>query len=42
MFTTIRRVALLLATSSGVMAATTLTAHAGATLNNHSEPRLPR
>lgn len=41
MFTAIRRIALLLATSSGVIAATTLTAHAGL-LNNHCEPPLDR
>ena len=40
MFTIIRRVALLLATSTGVMAATSLTAHALG--GNHCEPRLPR
>ena len=42
MFTVVRRTALLLATSSGVMAATTLTAHAGVILVNHCEARLPR
>ena len=41
MFTTIRRIALILATSSGVAAATTLTAHAGIGMN-HCEPRLSR
>jgi hypothetical protein len=35
----IRRIALVVATSSGVIAATTLTAHAGL-LSNHCEPRL--
>ena len=38
MFTAIRRIALLLATSSGIIAATTLTAHALG--HNHCEPRL--
>ena len=37
----IRRIALVVATSSGILAATSLTAHAGL-LNNHSEPRLLR
>ena len=41
MTTTIRRIALLLATSSGLIAATTLTAHAGISLN-HCEPQLSR
>ena len=40
MFTAIRRIALILATGSGVIAATTLTAHAGIILGNHCEPRL--
>jgi hypothetical protein len=39
MFTAIRRIALIVATSSGVIAATTLTAHALGG-NNHCEPRL--
>ena len=39
MFTTLRPIALILATSSGVIAATTLTAHAGINLN-HCEPPL--
>jgi hypothetical protein len=38
----IRRVALIVLTSSGVVAATTLTAHAGLNLGNHCEPRLLR
>jgi hypothetical protein len=39
MITKIRRIVLLLATSTGIIAASTLTAHAlGA---NHCEPRLP-
>ena len=41
MITKIRRIALMLATSSGIIAATTLTAHAGL-LNNHCEPPLAR
>ena len=41
MFSTIRRIALIVATSSGVIAATTLTANAGL-IANHCEPRLPR
>jgi hypothetical protein len=41
MYTNLRRIALLLATSSGLIAATTLTAHAGVAIN-HCEPRLPR
>ena len=41
MFTIIRRIALIVATSSGVIAATTLTAQAGG-WQNHCEPRLPR
>jgi hypothetical protein len=40
MFKTVKRIALILATSSGVIAATTLTAHALG--NNHCEPRLLR
>jgi hypothetical protein len=39
MITKIRRVALLLATSAGIIAATTATAHAGIGMN-HCEPRL--
>jgi hypothetical protein len=39
MITKIRRVALLLATSAGIIAATTATAQAGLNLN-HCEPRL--
>ena len=42
MLNVIRRIALILATSSGVVAATTLTAHAGMILGNHCEPRLDR
>ena len=50
MYTTLRRIALLLATSTGLITATTLTAHAGVNLNhcepglgvNHCQPRLPR
>ena len=38
MFTKIRRIALLLAASSGIIAATTATAHAGLNLANHCEP----
>lgn len=38
MITKIRRIALVLATSSGIIAATTLTAHAAVALN-HCEPR---
>jgi hypothetical protein len=41
MITKIRRLALLLATSSGIIAATTATAHAGMFVN-HCEPRLLR
>ena len=41
MFTTIRRIALILATSSGVIAATTLAAHAGTNFRNHCEPGSP-
>ena len=37
----IRRIALIVATSGGVIAASTLTAHAGIHLN-HCEARLPR
>ena len=40
MFTAIRRIALLLATSSGIIAATTLTAHALG--GNHCEPPFAR
>ena len=40
MITKIRRIALVLVTSSGIIAATTLTAHAGVILGNHCEPRL--
>ena len=36
----IRRILLILATSSGVIAASTLPAHAGAILTNHCEPKL--
>jgi hypothetical protein len=39
MVTKIRRVALLLATSAGIIAATTATAHAGL-YANHCEPKL--
>ena len=42
MITKIRRIALLLATSSGIIAATTLTAHAGINFANHCEPQLAR
>ena len=42
MITKIRRIALLLATSSGIIAATTLTAHAGINLANHCESPLAR
>jgi hypothetical protein len=41
MITKIRRVALLLATSAGIIAATTATAQAGLAIN-HCEPRLLR
>jgi hypothetical protein len=49
MYTNLRRIALLLATSTGIITATTLTAHAGLALNhcepgltaNHCGPRLP-
>ena len=41
MITKIRRLALMLATSTGIIAASTLTAHAGMSLN-HCEPRLLR
>jgi hypothetical protein len=41
MITKIRRIALLLATSTGIIAATAATAHAGLNLGNHCEPRLP-
>jgi hypothetical protein len=34
----IRRIGLIVLTSSGVVAATTLTAHAGVNLGNHCEP----
>jgi hypothetical protein len=40
MITKIRRIVLLLATSTGIIAASTLTAHALG--NNHCEPRLLR
>ena len=40
MFTKIRRIVLVLATSSGIIAATTATAHALG--NNHCEPWLGR
>jgi hypothetical protein len=39
MLKTLKRIGLILATSSGIVAATTLTAHAGLNLN-HCEPRL--
>jgi hypothetical protein len=39
MFKTLKRIGLILATSSGIIAATTLTAHAGIDLANHCEPR---
>ena len=42
MITKIRRVALLLATSAGIVAATTAVAEAGIRLSNHCEPRLSR
>ena len=38
----IRRIALAVATSSGIIAATTLTAHAGLAVTNRCEPRLLR
>jgi hypothetical protein len=41
MITKVRRVALLLATSAGIIAATAAVAGAGIKLN-HCEPRLPR
>jgi hypothetical protein len=41
MYTNLRRIALLLATSTGIITATSLTAHAGISLN-HCEPRLSR
>jgi hypothetical protein len=41
MITKIRRIALMLATSAGIIAATTATAHAGLAINN-CEPRLLR
>jgi hypothetical protein len=39
MFKTLKRIGLILATSSGIIAATTATAHAGL-YANHCEPRL--
>ena len=39
MFKTLKRIGLILATSSGIVAATTLTAHAGVGIN-HCEPKL--
>ena len=50
MYSNVRRLALLLATSTGLITATSLTAHAGLALNhcepgvgvNHCEPRLSR
>jgi hypothetical protein len=41
MITKIRRVALILATSAGIIAASSAAAHAGLNLN-HCEPRLSR
>jgi hypothetical protein len=41
MITKIRRVVLVLASSAGIIAATTATANAGL-LSNHCEPRVPR
>jgi hypothetical protein len=41
MFTMLRRIALILATSTGITAAATLTAHAGMGIN-HCEPQLTR
>jgi len=41
MLTVIRRIAVLLATSSGILATTALTAHAGLNFANHCEPRSP-
>ena len=41
MYTTARRILLTLAASTGLIATTTLTAHAGLALN-HCEPRLSR
>jgi hypothetical protein len=41
MLITIRRIALIIATSCGLIAASTLTAHAGVHLN-HCEPQLSR
>ena len=40
MYTTARRILLTLAASSGLIATTTLTAHAGVVLANHCEPTL--
>jgi hypothetical protein len=39
MFKTLKRIGLILATSSGIVTATTLTAHAGLGIN-HCEPKL--
>ena len=39
MFKTLKRIGLILATSSGIIAATTATAHAGLAIN-HCEPKL--
>jgi hypothetical protein len=39
MFKTLKRIGLILATSSGIVAATTLTAQAGLAIN-HCEPKL--
>jgi hypothetical protein len=39
MFNTLKRIGLILATSSGIVAATTLTAQAGIGIN-HCEPKL--
>ena len=41
MFKTLKRIGLILATSSGIVAATTLTAHAGIGMN-HCEPPLTK
>jgi hypothetical protein len=40
MTTKVRRILLILATSTGLIAATTIPAHAGLLLNNHCEPSL--
>jgi hypothetical protein len=40
MITKIRRIALVLGSSAGIIAATAATAHAGINLGNHCEPRL--